>query len=217
MHAFGRRPQASLIALAALVAATPLAARDPNQGQIQTPDRSGTANVESAAVAPLHDLNIARQDVPPVLLAAITNPYQRPYPLDCVHITREIDTLTRALGADFDEPDTPQSPSLTQKSGRVALAVVHGAAESLLPFAGFVRTLSGAQRHDQLVIEAITAGSVRRGYLKGLGEMKRCSPPATPIHFANPPPPAHEDRRGPVLPIKPKLPALPGKPEYPID
>ena len=82
----------------------------------------------------------------------------------------------------------------------MALTLAHGAAESLLPFAGFVRTLSGAQKHDQLVIEVITAGSVRRGYLKGLGEAHRCAPPAVPSHFAYAAPPYQEER----------------KPEYPI-
>jgi hypothetical protein len=172
-----------------------------SQGEIQTPDRSGTADVKAAAEAPLHDLNITRQPVPPILLTAITNTYTLPRPLTCETITREVTALSQALGADFDEPDTPQHPSLTQKSGRVALALAHGAAESLLPFAGFVRTLSGAQHHDQLVIEAITAGSVRRGYLKGLGEARHCGRPAIPAHLAYPAPPAREDA-GPKYPIK---------------
>ena len=193
--------------LAGLIAIAPRpapAAEPPptNQGELQTPDRAGTANLSQAAQAPLHDLNIARQGIPPVLLAAITNPYDRPRSLDCGEITREIGVLSSALGADFDEPETPQAPSLTQKNGKVALAIVHGAAETLLPFAGFVRTLSGAQRHDQLVIEAITAGSVRRGYLKGLGESHRCPRPASPVHFLRPPPPAQEDGPGPRYPIR---------------
>jgi hypothetical protein len=173
----------------------------PPQGEIQMPDRAGTTDLKAAAQAPLHDLNLSRQGIPPILLSAITNPYERPYPLDCGGITRQVVALTVALGADFDEPETPQAPSLTQKNGRVALALVHGAAETLLPFAGFVRTLSGAQHHDQLVIEAITAGSVRRGYLKGLGESRRCPRPATPVHFLHPPPPAREDGFGPRYPI----------------
>ena len=71
----------------------------------------------------------------------------------------------------------------------------------LLPFAGFVSTLSGAGKHDQLVSEVIIAGSVRRAYLKGLGEAYRCPFPAYPDHlFVQPkPPPEH---RAPEYPIR---------------
>lgn len=172
-----------------------------SQGQLQTPDRNNTADVPNAVEAPLHDLNITRQPIPPVLLSAITNPYAPPVPRTCAAIERQVDVLQSALGADLDEPQTPQSPSLTLQNGKIGLALLHGAAESLLPFAGFVRTLTGAGRHDELVIEAITAGSVRRGYLKGMGEVMRCPPPGRPIHFLHPPPPAVEDFRGPKYPI----------------
>lgn len=204
MHVSARHRLACVALALALGPAAALADPPPGnpQGEIQTPDRSGTANLPTAAMAPLHDMNITRQSIPPILLAAITNPYQRPTPMTCTEITREVRQLEAVLGADFDEPETPQSPSLTQKNGKVALAIVHGAAESLLPFAGFVRTLSGAQHHDQLVIESITAGSVRRGYLKGLGEAYRCGHPASPVHFLHPPPPAREDGPGPKFPIR---------------
>ncbi|HSZ52838.1 MAG TPA: hypothetical protein VK801_14815 [Caulobacteraceae bacterium] len=171
------------------------------EGELQTPDRAQTSSIGAAATAPLHDLNITRQGIPPVLLAAITNPYDAPRPLDCAVVGREVAQLDAILGADFDQPDTPQQPSLTLHNGRVALALVKGASEMLLPFAGFVRTLSGAGHHDQLVIEAITAGSVRRGYLKGLGESLHCPPPSSPIHFRAPPPPAREDGPAPKYPI----------------
>src|SRR5450432_1746995 len=128
------------------------------EGQLQNPDRSGTANVQNAAAAPLHDMNLVRQKIPPILMAALADPYARPAPANCSTISEQVRELTQALGGDFDEPDTPQNPSLTTRRG-VALAVVHGASELLLPFAGFVRTLSGAQKHDELVVEVITAGS----------------------------------------------------------
>ena len=171
------------------------------QGELQTPDRAQTSSLGAAATAPLHDLNIMRQGIPPVLLAAITNPYDPPRPLNCAVVGREVAQLDEILGADFDQPDTPQQPSLTLHNGRVALALVKGASEMLLPFAGFVRTLSGAGHHDQLVIEAITAGSVRRGYLKGLGETLHCPPPSSPVHFHMAPPPAKEDGPEPKYPI----------------
>ena len=163
------------------------------QGLLQTPERAGTSSVGAAAAAPLHDLNITRQGIPPVLLAAITNPYDVPVPRTCQVIANKVHALEIALGADFDEADSPQSPSLTKKSGSVGLSLLHGASEMLLPYSGLVRTVSGARRHDQQVIEAITAGSARRAYLKGLGEANHCLPPAAPVHFLHPPPPAFEE------------------------
>jgi hypothetical protein len=171
----------------------------PSQPQLVNPDRSGSANVQNAAAAPLHDLNLVRQKIPPVLLMALADPYAPPRPATCRAIVAEVERLSEALGGDFDEGDNPQSPSLTTRRGMV-LTVAHGAAEMLLPFAGFVKTLTGAQKHDQLVVEVITAGSVRRGYLKGLGEAHGCPYPAYPRHVAVEPPPVKEHR----------------KPEYPI-
>jgi hypothetical protein len=168
--------------------------------QLVSPDKAGSANVTNAAVAPLHDLNLVRQKIPPVLLQALADPYAPPHPANCATIVADVQGLKDALGGDFDEPDNPQSPSLTTRRG-VALTLVHGASEMLLPFAGFVKTLTGAQKHDQLVVEVITAGSVRRGYLKGLGEAHGCPFPAYPRHLAVEPPPVREGRH-PEYPIR---------------
>lgn len=42
----------------------------------------------------------------------------------------------------------------------------------MIPLRSWVRRLSSAQQYDKLVAEAIEAGGVRRGYLKGVGEAK---------------------------------------------
>jgi hypothetical protein len=206
-----RLPACGLVAiLAAIPGARSVAQQSPpsypppqatrqTEPQLVSPDKAGSANVMNAAAAPAHDLNLVRQKIPVVLLRALADPYASPTPANCATIVADVEQLKEALGGDFDEPDNPQSPSLTTRRG-VALTLVHGAAEMLLPFAGFVRTLTGAQKHDQLVVEVITAGSVRRGYLKGLGEAHGCPFPAYPRHVAVEPPPAHEGR----------------KPEYPI-
>ncbi|MGI9168610.1 MAG: hypothetical protein ACR2FH_00335 [Caulobacteraceae bacterium] len=189
---------ASAFLLAGLACAAQPASYPPPP-ELQNPDRAASANVQSAAEAPLHDLNLVRQKIPPILLAALADPYAPPRPRSCRTIVGEIRALSEALGGDFDEPTNPQNPSLTTQRG-VALTLAHGVAESLLPFAGFVKTLSGAQKHDQLVAEVITAGSVRRGYLKGLGEAHACPPPATPHHLVFSAAPIQESRR-PAYPI----------------
>jgi hypothetical protein len=64
--------------------------------------------------------------------------------------------------------------------------VLKGAAGSIVPFRGWVRQLTGAERHARAVQTAVAAGRVRRAYLKGLGQMIRCRWPAAPWR----PPPA---------------------------
>ena len=44
--------------------------------------------------------------------------------------------------------------------------------------------LTGAERYDNLVKASITAGAIRRGYLKGIGMHLGCLPPAAPQPIA---------------------------------
>ena len=171
-------------------------------GQLQTPDRSGTANLTNAVEAPLHDLNIMREGIPPILIAAVADPYAPPTPSTCAVLIQDIEDLNVALGADFNEANTPQSPSLTRNNGHIALALVQSGARLLLPYSGLVSTVTGARRHDQQIIEAITAGSVRRGYLKGLGEAHHCPPPAVPVHRVGAQYDLEQHGHGPQYPIR---------------
>jgi hypothetical protein len=82
----------------------------------------------------------------------------------------------------------------------------------MIPLRGWVRKLTGAERHDRLVQSAITSGNVRRAYLKGLGEARGCNPPATPQHR----PPAPKQDNVPGLP-PPRDPYGPLKPRFPIN
>src|SRR5271154_2190251 len=114
LTAFAARPVAAQQpAAAAGPAPVPAAPAPSSQGEIQTPDRAGTANLTGVAEAPLHDLNVIKQSIPPVLLSAVTNPYEKPNPMTCPEITRQVHILDVALGADFDEAESPQKPSLT--------------------------------------------------------------------------------------------------------
>jgi len=100
----------------------------------------------------------------------------------CAQLTDLVQALDEALGADLDTPS--ESPDDLLVKGRdAALGAIAGLASDTIPFRGWVRKLSGAERHDKLVQAAITAGAVRRSYLKGLGEAHGCNPPATPSHM----------------------------------
>lgn len=185
--------------VAGLVAAT-VAVADVKP-ELQTPDRANQSSVPNAVETPLHDINVLRQHIPPVLLAAVADPYAAPERLTCRRLEELVSELDNALGPDFNMPETPQKASLTKGNGHIALTLLSGATRLLIPYDGLIRTVTGAQRHDQMVIEAITAGSVRRGYLKGLGEAYHCRPPALPAHRIDNPAPVAEGPK-PLYPTR---------------
>lgn len=152
-------------------------------GPILTPQANSSQNVKSIAESPLSDLNLVRQKIPPILQAAVVDPYAPLGHLSCRTLTTEITRLYAALGPDLDDPSPPQDHNVT-RSGGTGLKLMHNAAQWLIPGDGFLRTLSGAQRRDQRILDAINAGDIRRGYLKGLGESRHCSSPAAPLGHA---------------------------------
>jgi len=150
--------------------------------KIQTTSDAKRESVQQAVAAPLRDVNVLRTKIPVVLLEAMADPYKRPPHTACAAIAAEILPLNGALGADLDEPATSED-DLMERGKDAALGAVAGFASDVIPFRGWVRKLTGAERHDSLVTAAITAGGVRRAYLKGLGEAHSCPPPATPSHI----------------------------------
>ncbi|WP_064736084.1 hypothetical protein [Azohydromonas australica] len=137
--------------------------------------------VGSAVVSPLGDFNLLRDDIPPVLQAARAGPYQLPAAHDCAALAVEIATLDAALGPDLDAPASPDRPSVLERGvdevGNAAVNAVQGAVSGAIPFRGWIRKLTGAERHAKNVAAAITAGSVRRAFLKGVALAQACPPP----------------------------------------
>jgi hypothetical protein len=141
-----------------------------------------------ALAQPLHDVNVVRTKIPPVLLEAIDRPYVPPSPMTCREIINQLRPLEDALGPDLDAPPSLDNPSAIERGGTTAgdalAGAVRGAATDIIPLRSWVRMLSGAERYDQLVKSAITAGAVRRAYLKGIGMQLNCLPPAAPQPIA---------------------------------
>jgi hypothetical protein len=134
----------------------------------------------SAATTPLSDLNIIRADIPDILVEAQEHPYLAPADAGCGSIAAEIRKLDEVLGADLDAPAADDAPSLLDRSGDFAedqaVGAVQRTAEGLIPFRGWVRKLSGAERYSKRVSASITAGSVRRAFLKGISSSRQCRP-----------------------------------------
>lgn len=163
MKTNGMTKLASLAVLAALSACAS-----------DTPSRMGTA-----ATTPLSDLNIVRADIPDILVDAQKHPYLAPLDSNCEALASEIHKLDEVLGADLDVPASDNKPSLLDRGSEVAedqaVGAVQRTAEGLIPFRGWVRKLSGAERYSKRVAASITAGSIRRAFLKGLAASRDCA------------------------------------------
>lgn len=211
---------AVLLSVSAMAVAAPAPAPTPppaedESGKVQTSSDVSKESLQGAATAPLRDLNVLRTKIPPVLLDASADPYARPPKLrkatktaQCAQLVTLIKPLDEALGADIDNP-AEDKEGMMDRGRETAFGAMAAFASDAIPFRGWVRKLSGAERHDRYVQQAITAGAVRRAYLKGLGESHGCSPPATPSHILTeaqarakaesqtPPPPARPQGQAP--------------------
>jgi hypothetical protein len=179
----------SLIAALSLLLAGPALAQEGGKPD-QRPDRGSTQtrpNLRDAVTAPLDDLNLKHTDIPDALKRAVASPYAMDGMTRCEPIAAEVGRLDAALGPDLDEAPPPDSRTRVQKLKQAAGDAVVGAVEDetrgVLPFRGWVRKLSGAERRDSRVAAAIGAGKIRRGYLKGAGMRMNCAPPAAPSWF----------------------------------
>lgn len=143
--------------------------------------------VVDAATTPLTDLNVIRVDIPAVLERAKAQPYALPAEEGCPVLLAELTELDAALGPDVDAPDVDEpDPNLLERGaeevGKAAVKVVRSAAEDVVPFRSWVRKLTGAERHSKKVSKAITAGTIRRAFLKGLMAAKTCvAEPLPPV------------------------------------
>lgn len=199
-----------------------------DDGRIKSTSEANKDGISGAVSAPLRDVNIVRTKIPRILLEAMDDPYRRPNPADCRTLTALVEPLDVALGEDIDRNPPQENEDLMDRgrkaAGDATLGAIASTAQDLIPMRGWVRKLTGAERHDRLVQSAIASGNVRRAYLKGLGEARGCNPPATPLHKplaappvvdpGMPPPPDPYGPRRPRFPIyKEEAPTVPKGPE----
>lgn len=160
------RSSTAALGLALVLLAAPVQAQDDVTQR--------TPGVRDVAMTPLNDLNLAQDEIPPILLWARDNTYDNTGMEDCEAIRRGIGDLDAVLGDDVDTT-APEQDRLSV--GRIARSAVG----SLMPFRGIVRELTGANSHEREFRQAIAGGLMRRSYLKGLGEARGCAYPARPM------------------------------------
>lgn len=147
-----------------------LAVSAPSFAQVVDPE----PDAEDVARTPLSDLNIDKREIPEVLLRAVADPYASEGLGNCNAIVVAIAEIDMVLGNDYDIAGSERTDRLSE--GKIAQGLVG----SLIPFRGIVREVSGAAGGERKWRAAATAGMVRRGYLKGLGQARGCEYPARP-------------------------------------
>lgn len=158
--------RSSLILLAAL-AAYPALAREPER-----PVTDKTLSAVDVAATPVTDLNLRKNDIPAVLLAAQEEPYAIGGLTRCNRIAAAVGELDAVLGEDIDV--APDEGRRGPDAGKLA----QWAVASFIPFRGAIRELSGANETQRRLQVAIQAGISRRAFLKGVGQARGCRYPA---------------------------------------
>lgn len=130
----------------------------------------GTLSAQSTGqiiTQPARDVGLQKTNIPPLLAEASNNPYSLSGAGNCAQIARSIDELTKIIGRDFST-----SPAQNKRN----LAKIGGAAvvNSLIPFRGLVREVSGASASERRLSSAVDAGFARRGFLRGLQSARKC-------------------------------------------
>ncbi|MFN3912486.1 hypothetical protein [Hyphomonas sp.] len=140
------------------------------------------AGFADAALSPLEDLNLRRDQIPP-LLAAMKNPYDLPADLSCEQISAMISELGGVLGPDWDTPRPDErlnTEKLADEASDAALGAVESGVTGWIPYRGLLREATGAAAHQRKYNQAYRIGAQRRTYLKGYGLAMGCEPPARP-------------------------------------
>ena len=116
---------------------------------------------------PAKDVGLAKNKIPPSLVEASNAPYSLDGLRTCRQIADAVRVLDAALGPDYSAGGPNNKVSVGKAAGG---AVVN----SLIPFRGVVREVSGAAAADRRLTAATQAGFARRGFLRGVHQTRGC-------------------------------------------
>lgn len=124
---------------------------------------------------PLENLNIKKDEIPPILIAAREDTYSVSGMRTCRAIGAEVGRLDAVLGPDIDvATDKTRDEKRGNAVGQVAKSVIN----SFIPFGGVLREVTGAASRERQWQVALYAGASRRAFLKGYGQARGCRYPA---------------------------------------
>ncbi|MFW2853064.1 hypothetical protein ACM61V_14245 [Sphingomonas sp. TX0543] len=151
--------------MAAVSLPAAISAQEKKQGNDSTLSEAG-----KIAARPAHDVGIANKKVPPVLQRAAAAPYSLQGTASCGQLSSGIASLNSALGPDFGEKAAVSG----SKAGQIAKIAGETVVDTIIPFRGLVREVSGAAAAQRRMQAATYAGLARRGFLRGVARGKGC-------------------------------------------
>ncbi|MGE0044245.1 MAG: hypothetical protein AB7J28_10425 [Hyphomonadaceae bacterium] len=132
--------------------------------------------IAGAATMPLRDVGLIRPDIPEIL-----ENLRYPYSVanlagGCPNVQYEIGQLDAVLGSESYQPAGQRSRTDQglDAASNATVNAAEGLAGDVVPFRGWVRRLSGAQRAERRYAQAIEMGQMRRAFLRGYGSSLGC-------------------------------------------
>lgn len=161
---------------------------------------SARKGIGEAAITPFKDVGLVKPEVPQTL-GAIKFPYAvTALGGSCAEVTYQLGALDAVLGVEDYRPK--RKKDLGEKGADAAenatVDAAQGAAESVIPFRGWIRRASGADAAARRVAAAVEMGQTRRAFLRGYGAALGCP-------GVLPPPPEPQAATGTQL-VRPPLP-----------
>ena len=122
------------------------------------------------ATQPARDVGVQKIDIPPAIQQAAAAPYSLSGLRSCAQLNQAIAELNDVLGPDYSSGVTVHE----NRVGKLAEAGGKTVVNTIIPFRGLVREISGAAPAERRLDAAIQAGYARRGFLRGVATVRKC-------------------------------------------
>lgn len=161
-----------LLGTALLAASTAHAQTKPPATPDEPSGRWGEARQKAIDIGsqPARDVGMSKREIPPVLVKAFDDPYSLKGLKTCKALAAEVKSLNTTLGPDYVVGNTYEE----NRGGKLAEAGGKTIINSIIPFRGLVREVTGAAPADRQMNAAVDAGLARRGFLRGVHLKQGC-------------------------------------------
>lgn len=119
---------------------------------------------------PARDVGASKREIPPILEKAFNDPYSLKGLKSCVSLANEVKALNTVLGPDY----SVGNEYTENRAGKLAEAGGKTIINSIIPFRGLVREVTGAAPADRHMNAVVDAGLARRGFLRGVHLKQGC-------------------------------------------